>query len=164
MNRRESLVAGLTGLTAVATFGPAVLAQEAEAPNPKLEELRALLKAHDAAMSNQDVKGVLAVFTPKPMVLGTGPGEIWAGPEEVTAAYEEFFKGFDKGEEKCDYQYTVGDVSGDTGWLLGTANVACKKDGKEVEFPLNVSLTAAKVDGKWRIAAMHFSTLTDEDN
>lgn len=163
MNRRESLVAGLTGLTAVATFGAAAEAQEAEAPNPKLEELRALLKAHDDAMSNQDVKAVLAIFTPKGAVLGTGPGEIWAGPEEVTAAYEEFFKGFEKGGQKCDYQYTVGDVSGDTGWLLGSGNVACKKDGKVIEYPLNVSLTAAKVDGKWRIAAMHFSTLTDEE-
>jgi ketosteroid isomerase-like protein len=105
----------------------------------------------------------MAVFTSKPTVLGTGPGEIWAGPEEVTAAYEEIFKGFDKGAQKLDYQYTIGDVSGDAGWLLGSGNVTSKKDGKEVEFPLNVSLTAAKVDGKWRIAAMHFSTLTDED-
>lgn len=164
MNRRESLVAGLTGLTAVATFGPAVFAQEAEAPNPKLDELRALLKAHDDAMSNQDIKGVLAVFTPKPAVLGTGPGEIWSGPEEVTAAYQEFFKSFDKGEQKCDYQYTVGDVSGDTGWLIAAGNVGCKKEGKEAAFPVNVSLTASKVDGKWRIASLHFSTLTEEDN
>src|SRR5262245_24089824 len=163
MNRR-SIVAGLTGLTAVAALGAAVEAQEAEAPNPKLDELRALLKAHDDAMSNQDVKGVLAVFVPKPVVLGTGPGEIWSGPEEVAAAYQEMFKGFDKGEEKCDYQYTLGDVSGDSGWLAASGNVACNKDGKDAEFPMNVLLTATKVDGKWRIAAMHFSTLTDGEN
>jgi hypothetical protein len=29
-----------------------------------------------------------------------------------------------------------------------------------VLLPLNVSLTVAKKDGKWLIAAMHFSTLT----
>jgi uncharacterized protein (TIGR02246 family) len=163
MNRRESLVAGLTGLTAVAILGPAAVAQEAEAPNPKLNELRALLKAHDAAMADKDVKGVMALFIPKPIVLGTGPGEIWSGPEEVAAAYEEFFKVYDKGQQKCDYQYTVGDVSGDAGWLATSEDIQCTKDGKKAAFPLNVSLTAIKLDGKWRIAAMHFSTLTDEE-
>jgi hypothetical protein len=37
-----------------------------------------------------------------------------------------------------------------------------KKDGKEFTFPLNLSLTVAKKDGKWLIAAMHFSTLTGD--
>jgi hypothetical protein len=39
-------------------------------------------------------------------------------------------------------------------------NVNGKKDGKEFAFPLNLSLTVEKKDGKWLIAAMHFSTLT----
>jgi hypothetical protein len=37
-----------------------------------------------------------------------------------------------------------------------------KKDGKEFAFPLNLSLTVEKKDGKWLIAAMHFSTLTGD--
>jgi hypothetical protein len=35
-----------------------------------------------------------------------------------------------------------------------------KEDGKDVAFPVNISLTVAKNAGDWRIAAMHFSTLT----
>jgi hypothetical protein len=46
------------------------------------------------------------------------------------------------------------------GWLMTAGNVDGKKDGKEFAFPLNLSLTVAKKDGKWLIAAMHFSTLT----
>ena len=43
---------------------------------------------------------------------------------------------------------------------MTAGNVNGKKDGKDFAFPLNLSLTVAKKDGKWLIAAMHFSTLT----
>ena len=46
------------------------------------------------------------------------------------------------------------------GWLMTAGNVNGKKDGKQFTFPLNLSLTVAKKGGEWRIAAMHFSTLT----
>jgi hypothetical protein len=46
------------------------------------------------------------------------------------------------------------------GWLMASGNVTGKKDAKDVAFPLNISLTVAKDAGAWRIAAMHFSTLT----
>lgn len=162
MNRRESIIAGLAGITAVATLIPHTQAQEAKAPDGKLDDVRALLKAHDTAMTNQDIKGVLATLTAKPALLGTGPGEIWTGEAEVTAAYEQFFKGFDKGEQSFDYQFKVGDLGSDAGWLLASGNISGKKDGKAFEFPLNLSLTVTKADGKWRIAALHFSTLTGE--
>jgi hypothetical protein len=43
---------------------------------------------------------------------------------------------------------------------MASGNVTGKKDDKEFVFPLNLSLTVAKKEGKWLIAAMHFSTLT----
>jgi SnoaL-like domain len=46
------------------------------------------------------------------------------------------------------------------GWLMASGNVTGKKDGKDVALPVNISLTVAKNAGDWRIAAMHFSTLT----
>ena len=48
------------------------------------------------------------------------------------------------------------------GWLMASGNITGKKDGKDVAFPLNISLTVAKDAGAWRIAAMHFSTLTGD--
>ena len=45
---------------------------------------------------------------------------------------------------------------------MASGNVTAKKDGKEFTFPLNISLTVAKKSNEWRIAAMHFSTLTGE--
>ena len=75
-------------------------------------------------------------------------------------AYEHFFEGFDKGEQKFEYQFRIGGLTSEMGWLMTAGNVNGKKDGKDFVFPLNLSLTVAKNEGKWLIAAMHFSTLT----
>ena len=48
------------------------------------------------------------------------------------------------------------------GWLVASGEVKGKKDGKDFAFPMNLSLTASKASGKWKIAAMHFSTLTSD--
>jgi len=113
-----------------------------------------------AGNDTPDTNGVMACFTEKAAIMGTGPGEIWSGPDEIKVAYEHFFEGFDKGEQKFEYQFKIGGVTSEMGWLMTAGNVNGKKDGKEFAFPLNLSLTVAKKDGKWLIAAMHFSTLT----
>jgi hypothetical protein len=92
--------------------------------------------------------------------MGTGPGEIWSGPDEIKVAYDHFFGGFDKGEQKFSYQFRIGGATSDMGWLMASGNVTGKKAGKEFAFPLNISITVAKNGDNWLIAAMHFSTLT----
>jgi len=161
MNRRDTLIAGLAGITAVATLTPSAQAADA-ASNPELDDVRALLKAHDEAMSGHDFNGVLATMTEKTAIMGTGPGEVWNGPAEIKDAYEHFFQDFDKGTQSFDYQFKIGGLGSDMGWLMASGNIKGKKDGKAFEFPINLSLTVAKAGGKWRIASMHFSTLTGE--
>ena len=160
MNRREAMIAWISGVTAAVAIAPTADAQASEGTNPDLDQIRALLKAHDEAFTNQDLNGVLACFTEKASIMGTGPGEIWSGSDEIKVAYEHFFEGFDKGEQKFEYQFRIGGVTPEMGWLMASGNETGKKDGKEFAFPLNVSLTVAKKEGKWLIAAMHFSTLT----
>jgi uncharacterized protein (TIGR02246 family) len=160
MNRREAIVAGVASI-AVAVAAPAVA--NAETPpgeHPEVESIRALLRTHDEAFTNQDLKGVLACFAPKAAIMGTGPGEVWSGSDEIKVAYEHFFEGFDKGEQKFEYQFKIGGVTPQMGWLMTAGNVTGKKDGKDIAFPLNISMTVAKHQEKWLIAAMHFSTLT----
>ncbi len=48
------------------------------------------------------------------------------------------------------------------GWLVSSGEIKGKKDGKEIAFPLNLSLTVSKIGDSWKIVAMHFSTLTGE--
>lgn len=163
MNRRSSIIAGLTGVTAFTALATHAAAAEEKAENPELENVRALLKAHDEAMKNQDLAGIIALMAEKSAVMGTGPGEIWSGHEEIKTAYEHFFQGFDKGEQGFEYQFKIGNLGTDMGWLMASGNIKGKKEGKEFEFPINLSLTVSKASGKWLIASMHFSTFTSAD-
>ena len=162
MNRREAIIAGMAGMTAAVAVPRTADAQTSLAANPELEQIRALLGAHDEALTNRDLNGIMACLTEKAAIMGTGPGEIWSGPDEIKVAYEHFFEGFDKGEQKFEYQFRIGGLTSEMGWLMTGGNVNGKKDGKEFAFPLNLSLTVEKKDGKWLIAAMHFSTLTGD--
>ena len=163
MNRRDSITTGLAAIAAVATLDSSAQAQD-KADNPALEPIRALLKAHDDAMTNHDLKGVMATLSEKASIMGTGPGEMWVGPEEIKDAYEHFFQGYDKGQQEFEYKFKHGGLSADMGWLMASGNIKAKKDGKPILFPINVSLTVAKAGGEWKIASMHFSTLTGPDD
>jgi ketosteroid isomerase-like protein len=157
MNRREAII----GAVSIAAALPTVVSVQASpSENPEVEPIRALLKAHDEAFTNQDMNAVLACFTKTAAIMGSGPGEIWSGPDEIKVAYEHFFQGFDKGQQKFEYQFRIGGLTSDMGWMMTSGNVTGKKDDKEFAFPLNISLTVAKDGSRWLIAAMHFSTLT----
>ena len=163
MNRRSALIAGLAGVSTLAILTPNT--QAADKPeNPEFEKVRALLKAHDEAMTNKDMKGVLATLAEKATIMGTGPGEIWSGLDEIKDAYQHFFEGFDKGQQKFDYQFKIGNLGANMGWLMASGEISGRKEGKEFSFPLNLSLTVAKTGNQWKIAAMHFSTLTGADS
>ena len=108
MNRREAIIAGVAGVAAAVALAPTADAQASQGANPDLDQIRVLLKAHDEAFTSQDLNGVMACCTEIASIMGTGPGEIWSGPDEIKVAYEHFFEGFDKGEQKFEYQFRIG--------------------------------------------------------
>jgi ketosteroid isomerase-like protein len=150
----------MAGVAATVSVVGKAYSETSQEANPELDEVRALLRVHDEAFTSQDLNGVMACFSDKAAIMGSGPGEIWSGPEEIKVAYQHFFEGFDKGEQKFEYQFKLGGLTSEMGWLMTAGNVEGKKGGKEFAFPLNLSLTVAKNEDKWLIAAMHFSTLT----
>lgn len=160
MNRRTSIIKGLTGIATISALTAKAGAEESEGANPDVEQIKAVLKAHDTAMTSQDIDGVLAVMAPKAVIMGSGPGEVWSGPAEIKDAYTHFFADFDKGEQDFSYNVHFAGLSPEMGWMMASGEVKGKKDGKDFAFPLNISLTVAKTDGKWKVVAMHFSTLT----
>src|SRR5215468_7839397 len=164
MNRREAVIAGLTSLAAAVGVASAAEEQtsDTETENPELEPIRTLLKAYHTAFNNQDLEGVLATMSDKAAVMGTGPGEVWSGPDELKAAYRHFFEGFDMGQQTLDYEFSIGQITGDSGWLMTSGNVSGTKEDKEFTFPVNLSVFATKDGGKWAIAAMHFSILSGD--
>jgi uncharacterized protein (TIGR02246 family) len=150
------IAAGVAGISAAAVTTPA----KAAADNPELEKIKALLAAHDKAMTAHDLDGVLATLADNVSIMGTGPGEMYTGADQIKEAYEHFFMVFDKAEQHFEYLTRVGGLSAEMGWLMAAGNVTGKRDGKDFAYPLNVSLTVSKSDDAWKIAAMHFSTLT----
>ena len=79
MNRKEAIM-GIATIAAAAAVPSVASAQkpEAEAENPELEPIRALLKAYDTAFTNHDLDGVMATMSEKAAIMGSGPGEIWS--------------------------------------------------------------------------------------
>jgi len=104
----------------------------------------------------------MATLSDKAAIMGSGPGEIWAGADEIKAAHQKLFEGFDARQQGFDYEFNIGQVMSDAAWMLTSGNVTGKKGEEEFTFPVNISLVATKQGGKWLIAAMHFSTVTDE--
>ena len=155
---------GIATIAAAAAVPSVASAQtsEAEAQSPELEPVRALLQAYDTAFTNHDLNGVMATLSDKAAIMGCGPGEIWSGADEIKAAHQKLFEGFDAKQQGFDYEFNIGQVAPDMAWMLTSGNVSGTKGGKEFSFPVNISLTATKQGGKWLIAAMHFSTVTDE--
>jgi uncharacterized protein (TIGR02246 family) len=145
-------------LGAVAAATPA-LAQDAK-PSPEVEALKALLDAHDKAFSAHDAKAVLALFSQSATILGTGPGEIWGGHDEIATAYAHFFEDFDAGKQKVESLWHDGHVLGDMAWLASVAKVTMTKGASTTDVGLNLSVVFEKAAGKWLIRAMHFSNLT----
>ena len=114
MTRKEAIIAGAASLSALAMAASSGRVEAAEA-NPEVGKIRALLKAHDKAMTNHDFSGVMKCLTQKAAIMGTGPGEFWVGPKEIKIAYEHFFGTFDKGAQHFNYQFRIGGVGADMG-------------------------------------------------
>src|SRR5215467_3826017 len=102
MNRKEAIM-GIATIAAAAAVPSVASGQKPEAQSPELEPIRALLQAYDTAFTNQDLNGVMATMSDKAALMGSGPGEIWSGPDEIKAAHQKLFEGFDAKQQGFDY-------------------------------------------------------------
>ena len=162
MNRRNLIATGVASIAAAASLAQAQGAKAPDKNNPDLEKIRALLKAHDKATTAHDLEAALATLNDDAAMMGTGPGEMWQGKEELKVAYKHFFMVYDKGKQDYTYKFRVGGLAAEMGWLMASGEVAGEKDGKKFTYPLNVSITVDKTGKDWKIASMHFSTLTGD--
>lgn len=155
MNRRQAAGAALLGALAAAV--PALA--EAKPAQSAMEPIAALLHAHNKAFTAQDLRGVLATMTSNAVLMGTSPGELWAGQGEISDAYRHFFLDFDSGRQRFENLWWDGGVTGNTAWLMAVSKVTMLKGASKREFGLNVSLTCAREGGRWLIRSLHFSNL-----
>lgn len=139
-----------------AVCAPVLAAQE------PIADVRELFAAHEKALDGHDLKGVMALYAPgdKTVVLGTSPAEQWVGSEQIADAYQHFFADFDAGTLKRSCPWILGDVSGDIGWLSATCEYQDALKDVPRTYALNVSAVLQKLDGVWKLRAMHFSNPT----
>jgi uncharacterized protein (TIGR02246 family) len=124
-------------------------------------EIADMLRKHDDAMNQHDLDGVMALFLPNPktVIIGTGPGEKFQGPEEIRAAYSEMFKDYDKGTLTHNCYWKDGRSSGNVAWGAFMCKLSDSKGGKNRDYELNVSAVAEKQEGKWQFVMLHYSNL-----
>ena len=115
MNRREAIIAGVAGVAAAVAVAPTADAQASQGSNPDLDQIRALLKAHDEAFTNQDLNGVLACFTEKAAIMGSGPGKSGQGRTRSRWPMSTSSKGSTK--ENRNSNTSSGSVEGPQRWV-----------------------------------------------
>jgi uncharacterized protein (TIGR02246 family) len=163
--RRGLLFGALLTALAVVSLGVAQTAPKAtpmDATTGPQAEVQAAIAAYARAISEKDIDACLAAYAPgtNSLMLGTGPGERWVGPEEMRTAHEQFFKDFDTESSKPTWRMVQ--VSGDVAWVAGMSEVVDYDKNVKNEFFLNISAVLQKIDGKWKIVQFHFSNRTDK--
>lgn len=126
-----------------------------------LDQVTALLQQHDAAFAAQDLKGIMKTYVSGPQIflMGTGPGEIYRGPEGIEGAYNQFFTKFAKGTVGFAYDWVSAGSKNDMAWFAAEYTIQGKVKGEVKEIVINVSGTLEQQKDKWYILAMHFSRL-----
>jgi ketosteroid isomerase-like protein len=158
--RKEALMALIVGILALPCWAVSTCA--AGDGGAKLKgQVAALLQQHDAALSAQDLKGVMKTFVagPEIFLMGTGPGEIYRGEEGVEGAYSQFFTRFDKGSLSVDYDWISAGSRGDLAWFGAEGSIRGKLKDRMKAIGFNLSGTLLKQKGAWRFLSMHFSRL-----
>ena len=134
-------------------------------PDSKIvDEVRAMLAAHDKALNDQNLDKVMASFStdPKVVVLGTGAGERFVGTDAIKNAYIEIFKDYEKGTlvTDCDWKTGDADAAGKVAWMAATCQATDSMKGVKRDYVLNVSAAAVKLDAGWRFIMLHMSNST----
>ena len=159
LTRREVMAATV----GAAAFAAAALADAQTKPaapaSPDLEKLKALLDSYHKAFSAHDLAGVLKHFAADAVVIGTGPGEIWGGPEEIGKAYTNFFQVFDKGKQSAERLFIDGNIIGGMAWILAMSKMTVTKGKKTSEFGLNSSVVFERQGDEWQIRILHISNV-----
>ena len=153
--RRQVLFGAALGVAAAA----APLMAQAKPDPAAVDALKAMLDTYMKAFSAHDMAGVLKVFSPDAVMLGTGPGEIWGGADEITSAHKNFFSLFDPGKHTQEVQFRDGHLMGDMAWLASMSSVSFTKGANTIKFGLNLSAVFEKTGGAWLIRVLHMSNV-----
>ena len=127
-------------------------------------EVKAVVEQHNKAFNAQDLKGVMTTYAsdPNTVLMGTGPGEAYAGDEAIGGAYDQIFTRFDANTLSFKYDWICAGSMGNVAWFAVTMTFEGTVNKEKKERAFNMSGTLRKEKGKWRFVSMHFSRLGAE--
>src|SRR5688500_11592464 len=141
---------------------PAASTATQNKPDPKLvEEVKAMLAKHDKALNDKNIEAVMSTFSTNPntVLLGTGEGERFIGPQSIKEAYTEIFKDYEPGTliSNCDWKTGETDAAGTTAWLAATCKLQDSMTNKKLDYVLNASGALEKQSGDWHFVMLNMS-------
>ena len=128
----------------------------------EMAAVKEAIQKHDEALNKQDLAALMDTYAANAdiVLMGTGPGEVWVGKQNIEETYKHFFKDFKAGSLKHDCPWSMSDQKDNVAWLA----VSCQmqdvgKKGKR-SYVLNLSAMLIKEQAEWKFQMMHFSQLT----
>jgi hypothetical protein len=72
-----------------------------------MAEVKTVMEQHNKAFNAQDLKGVMTNYAsdPNTVLMGTGPGEAYAGDEAIGGAYNQLFTRFEANSLSFKYDW-----------------------------------------------------------
>lgn len=125
------------------------------------QQLRTLLEQMEKAISALDIDGVLKLLQPDAIVTWQN-AEVSRGHAQIKAYHERMIKGANPIVKKFSTKATLGGPAvfySDSAVAYGTTVDTFElTEGLSFTLNANWSATSVKVDGQWKVAALHFST------
>ena len=105
------------------TLGP-VWAQQAT-ESKETAAIKEAIQKHDEALNKQDLAALMDTYASNAdiVLMGTGPGEVWVGKQNIEDTYKHFFKDFKAGSLKHDCPWSMSDQKDNVAWFAASCQM-----------------------------------------
>lgn len=145
----------LVAATAVTPLAPSSLVDSAIA-DPKEEALQILAKWIQA-FNASDIDGIVSLYAPDALFIGTGSKEVGTSPEYFRNYFQSLKRDMPRGAKL--ESYSALEVSSTVVLISGMDSVSGTKDGVIFHRPGRTSFVLAKRTDEWQIVQFHRSAI-----
>lgn len=125
-------------------------------PDPKEDALQVLAKWVEA-FNASDIDGIVSLYAPDALFIGTGSKEVGTSPEYFRNYFQSLKRDMPRGATL--ESYSVLELSSTVVLVSGMDTVSGTKDGVIFRRPGRTSFVLTKRDEKWQIVQFHRSAM-----
>ncbi len=120
-------------------------------------EILETLDRYSATYARHDLDGILELFAPDPdiVLLGTGADEKRIGFDQIRQQFERNFNETEASTITWDWRHVA--VVGSMAWVAADAVIAARVAGKDMQFPIRMTIVLERRDGAWLWVHRHAS-------